>query len=104
MLGQAMRPGAVAQQRDVTERWIAVGLLSGGDISHDLNAASFAILGIDPEVTVTPARDTLGGVEADEVAACELVENAPDLCLGIGADIGRRRLAYWITLRLKRSR
>src|SRR5467141_2892101 len=70
---------------------MAVRVFAVGNVRDGLEMAAFDVLHVDPEMAVTPTRHAFGPVEANEIAARDLVENSPDFRLRIGTDIGRRR-------------
>src|SRR5262249_4080583 len=93
MFREAVRPRAVAQQRDVTERWLAIPFITLGNVGHGVELAAADIFGIEPYWTIPASGNAFGSVQAQKVPAGEIVEDPPDLSVRIGKEIGGRRLS-----------
>jgi hypothetical protein len=93
VLREIMGPRAVAQERDVAERWPAIDLLAVGDVGHHRKPVAVDVLSIQPQRSIPTLWDTLCGVQTDEVAPCKPVENAPHLSLRVREKVGRFGLA-----------
>src|SRR5262249_27341216 len=91
MFREAVRPRAVAQQRDVTERWLAIPFITLGNVGHGVELATTDIFGIEPYWTVPASGNAFGSVQAQKIPAGEFVEHPPDLCVRIGKEIGGGR-------------
>jgi hypothetical protein len=70
-------PARVAQQRDVAQRRLAIHLIALGNVSHGPERAAVDVLGIQPQRSIPAPRDALRGIQTDEVAPGELIEDAP---------------------------
>src|SRR6266478_10161930 len=101
LLGQAVYPGSVAQQGEVTQRRIAVLVLALGNVGHNLEKASLLVLGVGPEMAVVRTGYAFGQIEADKVLASEFVEHAPHFPIRIGTDVGRCRFSDRATLKIE---
>jgi hypothetical protein len=101
MLWEAMGACTVTQERDVTERWLAIDLLAEGDIGHRLQRAVVDVLGFQPQWSIPTPGETLRGVQAEKVAPGKLVKDAPYLSPWVGGKVGGRGLAArdWVTSR-----
>jgi hypothetical protein len=93
VLGQAMGAGAFPQQGDVPERRAAVDLINPGDVGHGPQRVTFRVLCVQPELVIAPPWNPLRSVQTDKVAARDRVENAPNLGLRMGLQVGGRRPA-----------
>jgi hypothetical protein len=71
-----MSPGTVAEQRDITERWTAVGLVSGCDVRHCLDGPSIRIVQVEPHGTVDLTRHSFTKVEKKHLAMRDPVQYA----------------------------
>src|SRR5262249_59165602 len=91
MFREAVRPRAVAQQRDVTERWFAILFVALGNVGHSVELAAADILGVEPDWTVPASGNAFGSVKVQEVTAGRVVEDPPHPFRPDGEENGRRR-------------
>src|SRR6202790_5578509 len=101
MLWETMGPRAVAQESDVAERRPAIDLLAMGDVGHRLKRTAVAVLSVQPQRSIPTPWDTLGGVQTDQFAPGEPVENAPDLRPRVREKVGGGSFALGPPLKIE---
>src|ERR1700751_3461179 len=82
--GQSVGSRPLPQQGQGTQRRIAVVFIAGGNVGYSGKEATIAFLGLEPLRPVAASRNSLGRIEAEEVATRDLVKHTPDLSLRIG--------------------
>lgn len=87
--GQVVLDGSLADQGDVAQRRIAVLGEPVGDETEGAEPVAVAILHVEPDRIVAPARDALGRMQPDHVPTGHAVEDAPDFLARSGHDVGR---------------
>jgi hypothetical protein len=98
---QAMGAGALPQQGDVPERRAAVDLITLGDVGHDTQRVTFRVLRVQPQLVVAPPWNPLRSIQADKVAACDRIQNAPNFGLRISPQVGGRRPTPWPSFKVE---
>jgi hypothetical protein len=70
-----------------------IKFITVGDIGYRPKRVAFGVLDVQPDRSIIPPGNPFRSVETDEVAARDCPENAPNLGLRIGMQIGRCGLA-----------
>src|ERR1700680_4616371 len=83
MLWETMGPRAVAQESDVAQRRPGIDFLAVGDVGDRLQRTAVAVPSTQPQRSIPTPWDTLGGVQTEQFAPGEPVENAPDVRLRV---------------------
>ena len=103
ILGQTVRSSALPQQREVAERWGAVVFIALRKQGRGLERRAAEILCVEPERPIAPPRNAFCCLQANEVAARDLVKDAPDLGMAfyialLSAILGRQIGARLVVL------
>jgi hypothetical protein len=96
-----MGPRAVAHESEVAERRPSIDLLAVGDVGHRPKRAAVDVLCIQPQRSIPTPWNTLRGVQTDEVAPGDVVEDAPHLSFRVGEKGGGGGLAPGSSIKIE---